>query len=57
MKHASLQQGDHILSRLKLELKALPPHMRYVFLGRYDTFVVIIAFDLNGKKKSIWWMF
>ena len=27
----------------KLELKALPPHVRYVFLGRDETLSVIIA--------------
>ena len=31
----------------KLELKPLPPHLRYVFLGKDDTFPVIIASDLN----------
>ncbi|XP_069147124.1 uncharacterized protein [Solanum lycopersicum] len=31
----------------KLELKPLPPHMRYVLLGNYDTLQVIIASDLN----------
>ena len=32
----------------KLELKPLPPHLRYVFLGKGDTLPVIIALsDLN----------
>ena len=31
----------------KLELKTLPPHLRYVFLGKDDTLPVIIASDLN----------
>ena len=31
----------------KLELKPLPPHLRYVFLGKDDTLAVIIASDLN----------
>ena len=31
----------------KLELKALPSHLRYVFLGRDDILPVIIALDLN----------
>ena len=31
----------------KLELKPLPPHLRYVFLGKDDTLPVIIASDLN----------
>ena len=31
----------------KLELKTLPPHLRYVFLGKDDSLFVIIASDLN----------
>ena len=31
----------------KLKLKPLPPHLRYVFLGKDDTLLVIIASDLN----------
>ena len=31
----------------KLELKDLPPHLRYEFLGNGDTFPVIIALDLD----------
>ena len=31
----------------EVELKALPPHMRYVFLGKGDTWSIIIASDLN----------
>ncbi|KAK4724087.1 hypothetical protein R3W88_026866 [Solanum pinnatisectum] len=31
----------------KLELKALPSHLRYVFLGKDGTLTVIIAADLN----------
>ena len=34
----------------KLELKVLPPHMRYVLLGRDDTFSVIVAENLNRKQ-------
>ena len=34
----------------KLELKALPPHLRFVFLGRDDTLLVIIASDLNVEQ-------
>ena len=34
----------------KLELKALPSHLRYVFLGRDDTFPIIIASDLNVEQ-------
>ena len=31
----------------KLELKDLPPHLRYEFLGNGDTLLVIIASDLD----------
>ena len=34
----------------KLELKALPPHLRYEFLGNGDTLPVIIASDLNEQQ-------
>ena len=35
---------------LKLELKALPPHLRYEFLGNGDTLPVIIASDLDEQQ-------
>ena len=31
----------------KVELKYLPPHLRYVILGKGDTLLVTIASDLN----------
>ena len=31
----------------KVELKALPLHLKYVFLGKGETLPVIIASDLN----------
>ena len=34
----------------KLELKALPPHLMCVFLGKGDIFLLIIALDLNMEK-------
>ena len=34
----------------KLELKSLPLHLRYVFLGRDETLAVIIASDLNVEQ-------
>lgn len=34
----------------KLELKDLPPHLSYVFLGKSKTLLVIIAADLNGPQ-------
>ena len=33
-----------------LELKALPPHLRYEFLGNGDTLPVIVASDLNEQQ-------
>ena len=33
-----------------LELKALPPHLKYVFLGANNTLHVIIAADLNDSQ-------
>ena len=32
---------------LKVEFKSLPPHLRYIFLGKGDTLQVIIASYLN----------
>ena len=34
----------------KLEFKALPPYLMYLFLGRDDTLPVIIASDLNVEQ-------
>ena len=34
----------------KIELKALPPHLRYEFLGNGDTLPVIIASDLDEQQ-------
>ena len=34
----------------KLELKGLPPHLRYKFLGNGDTLPVIIALYLNEQQ-------
>ena len=34
----------------KLQLKSLPPHMRYVFLGKGDTLPVIIASVFNMQQ-------
>ena len=34
----------------KLELKALPPHISYEFVGNVDTLPVIIASDLNEQQ-------
>ena len=37
----------------KLELKPLPPHLRYVFLEKYVILPVIIASDLNMHYVKI----
>jgi phosphopantothenoylcysteine synthetase/decarboxylase len=36
----------------KLELKALPKHLKYVYLGKDETFLVIIANDLTKVRKE-----
>nr|GEU37118.1 hypothetical protein [Tanacetum cinerariifolium] len=36
----------------EVELKELPPHMEYAFLGENEKWPVIIAKDLNVNKKS-----
>ena len=35
-----------------LELKALPTHLKYVYLGEQETFPVIIASHLNDGKEE-----
>ena len=45
--HESPPAKQSIEEAPKVELKALPPHLRYVFLGKVDILVVIIASDLN----------
>ena len=40
----------YIYEAPKLELKALPPHLRYQFIGNGDTFLVITASDLNEQQ-------
>ncbi|KAH0634861.1 hypothetical protein KY284_037647 [Solanum tuberosum] len=39
-----------IVEAPKVELKALPPHLMYVFLGRENTLPVIIAAYLNARQ-------
>nr|GFC95084.1 reverse transcriptase domain-containing protein [Tanacetum cinerariifolium] len=36
----------------EVELKKLPPHLEYVFLGEINKWPVIIAKDLSVNKKS-----
>ncbi|XP_015060525.1 uncharacterized protein LOC107006498 [Solanum pennellii] len=50
MHHESPPVRPSIVEASKLELQDLPPHLRYVFLGRDDTLLVIIAAYLNGKQ-------
>ena len=51
MKHREYPPAKpSIEEALKLELKALPSHLRYVFLGKGDTLSVIIASDFNVKQ-------
>ena len=50
----SLPAKPSIEEAPKLELKALPPHLRYEFLGNGNTLPVIIASDLNKQQvKSL----
>ena len=36
-----------------LELKALPAHLKYVYLGEQDTFPIIIASHLNDGQEDL----
>ena len=52
--HESPPVKPSIEEALKLELKALPPHLRYEFLGNSDTLPVIIASNLYEQQvKSL----
>ena len=61
--HKSPHAKPSIEEAPKLKLKFLPPHLRYVFLGKGDTLPVIIASDLNVEqveclerfKRAIGW--
>ena len=48
--HESPPAKPSIEEAPKLELKALPPHLRYEFLGNGDTLPLIIASDLNEQQ-------
>ena len=51
MKHReSLPVKPSIEDALKLELKALPAYLRYVFFGRVHTLPIIITLDLNVEQ-------
>ncbi|TYK11282.1 retrotransposon gag protein [Cucumis melo var. makuwa] len=38
--------------KLGIELKTLPPHLKYIFLGKKNTFSVIISRELNQKQDE-----
>ncbi|KAA0040386.1 retrotransposon gag protein [Cucumis melo var. makuwa] len=38
--------------KLGIELKTLPPHLKYIFLGKKNTFPVIISRELNQKQEG-----
>ena len=48
--HESPPARPSIVEAPKLDLKAIPPHMRYVFLGGDDTLPVIIVTELNAQQ-------
>ena len=48
--HDSPTSKPSIEEAPKMELKALAPHLKYVFLGKGYTFLVIIASYLNVEK-------
>ena len=51
MKHReSPPAKPSILETPNLELKALPPYLWYVFFGRDDTLLVMIASDFNVEQ-------
>ena len=50
--HKSPPAKPSIEEAPKLKLKFLPPHLRYVFLGKGDTLLVIIASDLNVEQME-----
>nr|GFD33385.1 reverse transcriptase domain-containing protein [Tanacetum cinerariifolium] len=37
----------------EVELKELPPHLEYAFLGENEKWPVIIAIDLNVNEKPL----
>ena len=51
MKHRESQPTRPCIVEVpKLELKALPPYLRYAFLDRDDTLPIIIESELNGQQ-------
>lgn len=51
-----IKQEDKLISRLekvlKMELKPLPNHLKYIFLWAGDTLPVIISFDLTIAQEE-----
>ena len=41
----------------KLELKPLPSHLKYAFLGVEETFLVILSSSLESVKKKNFWRY
>jgi len=41
-----------IASSSYLELKALPKHLKYAYLGEQETLPVIVASDLTGEQEE-----
>ncbi|GJR62527.1 reverse transcriptase domain-containing protein [Tanacetum coccineum] len=58
MKTEELKQTDVTMTKPsieeppKLELKDLPPHLEYAYLGENDKFPIIIAKDLKDEEKT-----
>ena len=51
MKHRESRPSQpSIEEATKLELQILPPHLKYVFLGKYETLSVIIASNLKVEQ-------
>ena len=48
--HKSPHARPYIVKAKKLELKSLPPHLRYVILGRDNILPVIIVAELNEQQ-------
>ena len=43
---------DSIVEKPKVELKVLPPHLKYVFLEANDAKPVVISNDLSSTKEA-----
>ncbi|XP_031253375.1 uncharacterized protein LOC116111316 [Pistacia vera] len=52
IKHVNVKLVSSIKSPLKLNLKPLPPPLKYAYLGKDQTLLVIIALDLTISEKE-----